>query len=156
MAKKKEIEKIVEELLEPILEEKKYELVDVEFVKEGANWYLKIYIDKEGGVTIDDCEYVSRAIDTKLDEVDPIPQAYILEVSSPGLDRPLKKDKDFMRNKGKLVEIKLFQPLENIGKEFNAKLIELKDDQVCLELENGEEITISRKEIALIRLAIIF
>lgn len=155
MAKRKDIEQVVEELLQPILDTK-YECVDVEYVKEGTNWYLKIYIDKEGGITIEDCEYVSRAIEKKLDENDPIESAYILEVSSPGLDRPLKKEKDFNRSIGKLVEVKLYTPL-NGEKEFNAKLIDYKgDDHVVLEMESGEEVILSRKDMALIRLAVIF
>ena len=87
-------------------------LVDVEFLKEGANWYLRVYIDKPGGIAIDDCQAVSEQLSDKLDEVDPIKQSYILEVSSPGLERPLKKDSDFERFKGEQVEVKLFQPIE--------------------------------------------
>ena len=93
---KSNTEKKVLPLLEPIVAERGLELVDLEFVKEGANWYLRVYIDKEGGVSIDDCEAVSRALEAKLDEKDPIEQAYVLEVSSPGIDRPLKKDADFI------------------------------------------------------------
>lgn len=155
MAKRKDIESTVEELLQPILDTK-YECIDVEYVKEGSHWYLKIYIDKEGGIAIEDCEYVSRAIEAKLDEKDPIEGAYILEVSSPGLDRPLKKEKDFNRSIGKLVEVKLYKPL-NGEKEFTAKLVDYKgDDQIILELENNEQITLTKKEMALIRLAVIF
>ena len=97
MAKPNNTEAKVLPILEPIIAEKGLELVDLEFVKEGVNWYLRVYIDKDSGVNIDDCEAVSRALEVKLDEKDPIEQAYILEVSSPGIDRPLKKDADFVK-----------------------------------------------------------
>lgn len=155
MSNKERIEKLTESLLEQIIEENKYELVDVEFVKEGSNWYLRIYIDKDGGITIEDCEKVSREIEAKLDEKDPIPQQYILEVSSPGLDRPLKKDKDFVRNMGKLVELKLYKAL-NKQKEFQGTLKDYQDNVVTIELEDGTDLIINRIEIAYIRLAVIF
>lgn len=155
MANKKNIASVVEELVLPILEPKNYELVDVEFVKEGSHWYLKVFIDVEGGIKISDCEYVSRALDVKIEEVNPIQQAYILEVSSPGLDRPLKKEKDFHRSLGKAVEVKLFQAVDG-EKEFTATLTDFKDDQVYLTLENEKTMVLTRKQIALIRLAVVF
>ena len=97
MAKEKNTEKKVLEIAEPIILEKGLELADLEFVKEGPNWYLRIYIDKQSGVTIEDCETISRILEKKLDEKDPIEQAYILEVSSPGIDRPLKKPEHFQK-----------------------------------------------------------
>ena len=114
-------EKKAEDLILPIIEENKFELVDIEFVKEGPNWYLRVFIDKDEGITIDDCELVSKAFEKKLDEEDIIKQAYILEVSSPGIDRPLKKDKDFKRCIGKLIDIKLYKPFEG-RKEFQGTL----------------------------------
>ena len=107
---KQNIEQTVETYLKPILDEHNFELVDVEYVKEGTNWYLRVFIDKEGGITIDDCELVSRALEKILDKEDPIKNSYILEVSSPGLDRPLKKDSDFEKYKGRIVDIKLYKP----------------------------------------------
>ena len=107
MAGKAEIEQKTEELVTPIIDENHFELVDVEYVKEGANWYLRIYADKEGGISIDDCVLISRALEAKLDADDFIKDAYILEVSSPGLGRPLKKEKDFQRSIGQSVDIKL-------------------------------------------------
>ena len=100
MSKREIYEAKAEELIMPIVEANHFELVDVEYVKEAGNWYLRIYIDKEGGININDCELVSRAFSDILDKEDPIEDAYILEVSSPGLGRPLKKDKDFQRNLG--------------------------------------------------------
>lgn len=149
------IAEIVQKMLDPIMIENNYELVDVEFVKEGSTWYLRVFIDKEGGITIDDCVHVSGALDQKLEEDDPITQQYILEVSSPGIDRPLKTDKDLTKNIGNIVEVKLFQQI-NKCKEFSGKLIEYTDDTINIELENEEIITFERKNIAVIRLAIIF
>ena len=98
MSKREMYEQKTEEILLPIVEEYGFELVDVEYVKEGSNWYLRAYIDKEGGISVDDCEVVSRAFSDKLDEEDFIDDAYIMEVSSPGLGRPLKKEKDYKRS----------------------------------------------------------
>jgi ribosome maturation factor RimP len=98
---KKKIEDIAAEIALPIVEKYKFELVDVEYLKEGSNWYLRVFIDKEGGITIDDCQLVSEEISDELDKADPIKQSYFLEVSSPGIDRPLKKEKDFEKFKVK-------------------------------------------------------
>ncbi len=100
MTKRETYEAKTEELLQPLVDAHGFELVDVEYVKEGGNWYLRAYIDKPGGIAVDDCEVISRALSDKLDEEDYIEDSYILEVSSPGLGRPLKKDKDFQRSIG--------------------------------------------------------
>ena len=110
MAKRK-VEDLVTELVLPIVEKNSFELVDVEFVKEGANWFLRVYIDKEGGITLDDCQIVSEELSVLLDEKDPINRRYFLEVSSPGIERPLKKDRDFERFKGSLVKVKTFNAI---------------------------------------------
>ena len=112
MSRKEIYEQKAGELLLPIVESHGFELVDVEYVKEAGNWYLRAYIDKEGGITVDDCEVVSRAFSDKLDENDFIEDSYILEVSSPGLGRPLKKEKDYQRSMGKELEIRTFRPVE--------------------------------------------
>ena len=155
MAKREVYEQKTEELLMPIIEANNFELVDVEYVREGSNWYLRAYIDKEGGINIDDCELVSRALSDKLDEKDFIEDAYILEVSSPGLGRPLKKDKDFTRSIGELIEIKLYKAV-NKQKEFEGVLVAFSKDTVTIECEDGEEVTFDRSDIALVRLAIDF
>lgn len=144
----------VENLVSPIISENDFELVDVEYVKEGANWYLRIYADKTGGITIDDCVLISRALEVKLDEKDFIEDAYILEVSSPGLGRPLKKDKDFKRSLGEKVECKLYKAI-NKQKEFEGILKDFSDDMVMIETEEGT-VSFDRKDIAMIRLAIDF
>lgn len=110
MSKREDYEARVEAFLLPVMEENHFELVDVEYVKEAGTWYLRAYIDKEGGFTVDDCEMVSRRLGDWLDKEDFIDESYILEVSSPGLGRPLKKEKDFKRSMGEQVEIKLYGP----------------------------------------------
>ena len=149
--KKSEIEEYCTNLVMPIIEENSYELVDVEYVKEGADYYLRVYADKEGGINIDDCVLISRALEAKLDDEDRIENAYILEVSSPGLTRPLKKDKDFKRNIGKAVDIKLFNKINGI-KEITAVLEDFTDEDISVTY-NEELINIRRKDISMIRLA---
>lgn len=150
---KHEIEVKTEQLVTPIVEENHFELVDVEYVKEGSNWYLRVYVDKENGIDIDDCVLVSRALEAKLDEEDFIADAYILEVSSPGLTRPLKKEKDFIRNMGKRIEVKLFKAQDG-RKEFEAELTGFEDGVVAMKPDGMEEtLSVALKEIAMIRLA---
>ena len=144
----------VEQLLKQPVEALGFELCDVEFIKEYGDWVLTLYIDKEGGVNIDDCERVSRAVDPLLDEADPIEQAYMLSVSSLGLDRPLKKDADFARNIGKRIEIKLFAP-KNGKKEFTGELVNFDENNIVVKLESGE-LEIERKALALVRPELIF
>lgn len=155
---KKQIEAVCEELVLPILEERGLELVDVEYVKEGSNYYLRVYADKEGGITIDDCVDVSRVLNPELDKYEKeFKEPYILEVSSPGLLRPLKKDKDFQRNLGKMLEIKLFRPLENIGvKELEAELEAFDGNTITVILEDDTKAVIDRSNLALVRLAFEF
>lgn len=155
MAKKENYEERTEKLLLPIMEKNKFELVDVEFVKEGGSWFLRIYIDKEGGITVDDCEVVSRELGDILDKEDYIDESYILEVSSPGLGRPLKKDKDFERSLGEEVEIKLYRMLDK-KKEYFGILESYNKDTISIILENETHISIPRADIALIRLAFEF
>lgn len=155
MAKREVYEQKTEELIMPLIEKNHFELVDVEFVKEGSNWYLRLYVDKKGGITIDDCELVSRAMSDILDRENYIEESYILEVSSPGLGRPLKKDKDFIRSMGEEVEIRLYKPVGK-QKEFTGILKDFDKNSVTIELENGEDKIFNRNDIALIRLAFDF
>ncbi|CEO05921.1 ribosome maturation factor RimP [Paraclostridium sordellii] len=152
---KKSTEALVEELVLPITNEHNIELVDVEYVKEAGEYYLRIFIDKDGGVSLNDCEVVTRAINPILDEKDPIKENYFLEVSSPGLDRPLKKEKDFIRYAGRDVEVKLYRPINKL-KHFEAELVELVDNKIVKLVVDGEEMEFNKKDIALIRLAIKF
>lgn len=155
MSFREQIEKLTEELLEPIVDNNNYELVDVEYVKEASNWYLRVFVDKDGGITVDDCEIVSRALEAELDEKDPIKDPYILEVSSPGLDRPLKKDKDLERSIGKSVEIKLYKSIDK-QKEFIGVLKSYDTEAITITLDSEKDLTINRSDIAIIRLAILF
>lgn len=155
MARREEYESRTEKFLLPLLEKHQFELVDVEYVKEAGNWYLRAYIDKEGGITVDDCEVISRILSDWLDKEDFIDDSYIMEVSSPGLGRPLKKDKDFERSLGDEVELRLFKA-RNKQKEFTGILKSYDKENVTIELEDGTEETFRRAELALIRLAFDF
>ena len=154
MSRKEEYEQKAEALLSPIVESNGFELVDVEYVKEAGNWYLRGYIDKPGGITVNDCETVSRAFSDRLDEDDFIEDSYIMEISSPGLDRPLKKEKDFARSIGKLVEIRTYRPIEK-QKEFCGELTAYDNNSVTID-EEGTPRTFDKKDIALVCLAIDF
>ena len=154
MSRKEEYEQKAEALLSPIVESNGFELVDVEYVKEAGNWYLRGYIDKPGGITVNDCETVSRAFSDRLDEDDFIEDSYILEVSSPGLGRPLKKERDFERSLGEEVEIRLYKAL-NKQKEFTGILKAYDKETVTIETAEGE-LVFDRPDIALIRLAFDF
>ena len=154
MAKRETYEAKAEELLQPIVEANGCEIYDVEYVKEGSDYYLRAYIDKPEGVNIIDCENVSRAFSDKLDEVDFISDAYILEVSSPGLGRTLKKDRHLEKSLGEEVEIKTFKPIEK-QKDFSGILKSFDKDSITIEAD-GKEIKFIRSDIAIIRLALDF
>lgn len=155
MSKREVYEQKTEELITPFVEDKGFELVDVEYVKEGGNWYLRAYIDKPGGITVDDCEVISRSLSDKLDEEDFIEGAYILEVSSPGLGRPLKKEKDFVRSMGQEVELRTYRAIEK-QKEFRGILDAYDKNSITLEVEDGEKLVFDRSNVALVRLAFDF
>ena len=155
MAKRDDYEARATEIIMPIIEANNYELVDIEYVKEGSGKYLRAYIDKPGGITVEDCEAVSRPFSDKLDELDFIDEAYILEVSSPGLGRPFKKDKDFQRNISEEVELKLYKQVDHL-KDYVGLLKAFDKDTVTIELENGEEKVFERANIALIRQTVYF
>ena len=155
LTRREDIEKRTEELVLPIVEKQGFELVDVEYVKEGGTMYLRAYIDKPGGIAVNDCETVSRAFSDLLDKEDYIADSYILEVSSPGLGRPLKKEKDFKRSVGKAVEIRLYRAVDR-KKEFEGILTAYDDQSVTIEQEDGTEASFERAAIALIRLAFDF
>ena len=156
LSKRESYEQKTEAILLPILEEYGFDLWDVEYVKEGNNWYLRAYIDKPGGININDCEAVSRRLSDILDEQDFIDDdSYILEVSSPGLGRPLKKEKDFKRSLGEEVEIRTYRMIEK-QKEFVGLLKAYDDKSVTIETEDGETKTFLKTDIALVRLAFDF
>lgn len=158
MSKRETYESKTETLLIPIVEKYQVEIYDVEYVKEGSDWYLRAYIDKEGGVNINDCEAVSRALSDELDKEDFIEDAYILEVSSPGLGRTLKKDKHLAKSIGEEVELKTYKPIggskefDGILKAFDAESITI----TCGNEKNAEDVVFTRSDVAMIRLALDF
>ncbi|MBN2260935.1 MAG: ribosome maturation factor RimP [Clostridiales bacterium] len=149
---KGKVARIVTDVISPFLDENNYELVDVEFVKEGPHRYLRVYIDKDGGVSLDDCQIVSTYLNQELDRLDPIEENYFLEVSSPGIDRPLKNENDFIKFKGSKIQVKLYQTL-NGQKIINGILLDYIDQQLIIENEiSGEKIVINKDKTASVRL----
>lgn len=155
MSKRETYETRTEELITPILDRMNFELVDVEYVKEGGTWYLRAYIDKEDGITVNDCEAVAREMNEILDREDFVEESYVFEVSSPGLGRPLKKEKDYIRSMGKEVEIRTYRAI-NHEKEFYGILSAYDENTVTIKTEDGTEMTFEKSDIALIRLAFDF
>ena len=155
MSKRETYETRTEELITPILDRMNFELVDVEYVKEGGTWYLRAYIDKEGGITVNDCEAVAREMNEILDREDFVEDSYVFEVSSPGLGSPLKKEKDYIRSMGKEVEIRTYRAI-NREKEFYGILSAYDENTVTIKTEDGTEMTFEKSNIALIRLAFDF
>lgn len=156
LAKNKERKSTVEvvyDLCAPVAERMKFEIWDIRFEKEGASWFLRVFIDKEGGITIDDCEAFSRTIDTLLDEADPVEQSYYLEVSSPGLDRELIKPEHFARYMGSLVDVRTIRPVDGM-RDFTGTLIGYQDGQAFVKLEDGGPYAFKKAETAFIRLNI--
>ena len=151
MGKREDYEAKTEQLIAPIIAANHVELYDVDYIKEGQDWYLRVYIDKEGGVTIDDCQAVSRAFNEVLDKENYIADQYIFEVSSPGLTRPLKKEKDYEKSIGRLLDIKLYKPVEG-KKEYAGILKEYNKDIIIIESDDTQ-ITIERSNLAMIRWA---
>lgn len=152
MGRSESYEAKTEQLIQPLIDANNFELVDVEFVKEGSDWYLRVYIDKDGGITVDDCELISRAFNEILDREDYISEQYIFEVSSPGLMRPLKKEKDYKRSVGKLIDIKLYKPVDKC-KEFTGVIDSYDKDTVTIKMDDDTQKTFDRSNLAMIRLA---
>lgn len=155
MSKREDYEARTEQLITPIIERMNFELVDVEYVKEGGTWYLRAYIDKEGGITVNDCEAVAREMNEILDQEDFVEDSYVFEVSSPGLGRPLKKEKDYIRSMGRELEIRTYRAI-NREKEFYGILKAYDERTVTIEMEDGQTMTFEKADIALIRLAFDF
>ncbi len=139
------------EIAEPIAAELGLKLWDIRFVKEGADWFLRIFIDKDGGVGITDCENMSRAIDKPLDDADPIEQSYCLEVSSPGIERDLSRESHFEACKGEKIKVKLIRAVDGI-REFSGILEDYEGMRITLRLEDGSAMNIEKKETSYIKL----
>ena len=152
---KKEIINEVTAICDSIATSLNYELVDVEYIKELGSYYLRVYIDKLGGITLDDCQNMSESISNKLDEKDPITSAYFLEVSSPGLDRPLKTDKDFNRNIGKDIDLNLYSAFNNM-KKYEGRLKAYNQDFITINDEDENEIKIPREAVSVVKLVLKF
>ena len=148
------IKSTVEDMITPYLEENNFELVDVEYVKEGSSWFLRVFVDKEGGIDIEDCGRISEVLSQKLDENDPITDAYFLEVSSPGAERPLKKTKDFVKAVGKHVYVTTYEPIGGL-KEFEGVLTSFDEQTVVVQVGKKEH-AIPYEKVASARLAIVF
>ncbi|MEG0129157.1 ribosome maturation factor RimP [Clostridium sp.] len=147
---KKSLELTIEEFTAPLVESLGYELVDIEYIKEDGEWYLRFYIDSENGIQIEDCAAVSRAVGDRLDEVDPIKESYYLEVSSPGLDRPLKKESDFIKYNGKKIKIKFYKPF--MDKKFVDGILNgYTDNNIIITIDNNN-IEIDKSLVASVRL----
>lgn len=151
MAKGGNTVKTVWQLVEPIAEGMNLRLWDVRFLKEGANWYLRIFIDKDGGVSIDDCVDLTHAINKPLDEADPIEQAYFLEVSSPGVERDLVRDEHFLCNIGEKIKVKMIRPVEG-KREFSGVLESYEDGNITLRAEDESGFTFTKKDASWIKL----
>lgn len=145
---------IVEQMLLPFFEKNGFELVDMEYVKEGSNWFLRIFVDKEGGIDIDDCGRISEYLSEKLDENDPIPDAYFLEVSSPGAERPLKKPQDFQSAVGKHVFVTTHEAVDGL-QEFEGKLMFYDENQLVIQIGKKKHFVPNAK-VASARLAVVF
>ena len=150
----------VQALVQPILNDNNFELVDIEYIKEGKDWFLRVYIDKPGGIDIDECVLVSEQLSEKLDKADPIEEAYFLEVSSPGAERPLKKDSDYEKalQEQANIHISLYQKVDN-EKQYQGHLVELTQDVLTLEIKQKTRLItkqFERKNIAKARLAVEF
>lgn len=142
----------VETLASKIAKDLGYEIWDVRYLKEGKDWILRIYIDSAKGITIEDCEKMSRAIDSPLDKLDPIENPYCLEVSSPGLERELVKNEHFQKSLGQKVKIRLIRPLENKEKDFSGTLLSFKDNNVEILSDKEENLIFNMKDIAFVKL----
>jgi len=152
---KKELINEIRKISEPIANSLNYEMVDIEYIKEFGSYYLRLFIDKENGVTLDDCQNMSEQLSEALDKNDPIKEAYYLEVSSPGLDRPLKTDRDLERNIGKDIEINLFKSIDG-NKRIEGKLLKFDEAFIYVNDFNNNEMSIQRDFISIVRLMVKF
>ncbi|MDQ0876401.1 ribosome maturation factor RimP [Paenibacillus sp. V4I3] len=154
MATQAQIKSVIEDMLKDFIEQNGFELVDIEYVKEGSNWFLRVYADKEGGIDIDDCGRISEYLSVQLDEKDPIADAYFLEVSSPGAERPLKKTQDYYKAVNSHVFVTTYEPIDG-SKEFEGLLLSFDEEELVIEI-GKKKIIIPFAKVASARLAIVF
>ncbi|MGU3469592.1 ribosome maturation factor RimP [Paenibacillus sp. D51F] len=148
------IKAVVEEMVGPFLSDNGFELVDIEYVKEGSNWFLRVFVDKEGGIDIDECGRISEYLSEQLDQNDPVSDAYFLEVSSPGAERPLKKPEDVSKAVGKQVFVTTYEPIDGL-KEFEGPLVSFDGETVVVSTGRKSH-AIPYAKVASARLAIVF
>ncbi len=141
----------VEEIITPFAQQLGLDIWDVRFQKEGTDWYLRIFIDKDGGVSIDDCVDLTHAITKPLDDADPISQSYMLEVSSPGVERELTKDEHFCKFIGSPIMLRAIRPINNV-RDFNGTLVDYQDKKITVKLQDGEELVLDKKETSYVKL----
>lgn len=141
----------VKEIIKPYLDELSLELWDVTFKKEGTDWYLRVFIDKDGGVSVDDCVDLTRAVTKALDDADPISQSYMLEVSSPGIERELKSDEHFEKYVGSPVMMRTIRPIDNV-RDFNGVMTSYEDGMITVKLQDGKEIVVNKKDTSHVKL----
>jgi ribosome maturation factor RimP len=154
VATQAQIKSVIEDMLKDFIEQNGFELVDIEYVKEGSNWFLRVYADKEGGIDIDDCGRISEYLSVQLDEKDPIADAYFLEVSSPGAERPLKKTQDYYKAVNSHVFVTTYEPIDG-SKEFEGLLLSFDEEELVIEI-GKKKIIIPFAKVASARLAIVF
>jgi ribosome maturation factor RimP len=154
VATQEQIKSVIEDMLKDFMEQNGFELVDIEYVKEGSNWFLRVYADKEGGIDIDDCGRISEYLSVQLDEKDPIADAYFLEVSSPGAERPLKKTQDYHKAVNSHVFVTTYEPIDG-SKEFEGLLLSFDEEELVIEI-GKKKIIIPFAKVASARLAIVF
>jgi ribosome maturation factor RimP len=154
VATQAQIKSVIEDMLKDFIEQNGFELVDIEYVKEGSNWFLRVYADKEGGIDIDDCSRISEYLSVQLDEKDPIADAYFLEVSSPGAERPLKKTQDYHKAVNSHVFVTTYEPIDG-SKEFEGLLLSFDEEELVIEI-GKKKIIIPFAKVASARLAIVF
>lgn len=150
MAKQNTVQR-VEEIIKPFAKELGLEIWDVRFAKEGTDWYLRIFIDKDGGISIDDCVDLTHAITKPLDEEDPIPQSYILEVSSPGIERELTRDEHFEKSVGSAVMVRVIRPIDGV-RDFKGIMTSYENKEITVKLEDGSELVVNKKDVSHVKL----
>ncbi len=150
MAGEKTVERIAD-IIKPFADELGLDIWDVRFVKEGSQWYLRVFIDKDGGVSVDDCVNLTRAVTKPLDEADPIKQSYMLEVSSPGIERELVKDEHFEKFVGSSIILRTIRPIDNV-RDFTGKMTDYQNGEITLVLQDGKEIKVNKKDSSFIKL----
>ncbi len=156
LTKTNNITNIIYSIAKPLADKLGFEIWDIKFLKEGSNWYLRIFIDKDSGITLEDCEKMSRALDEPLDRLDPIPQSYFLEVCSPGVERELTAEDHFKKFTGSNIKVRLIRPDKNNKKEIEGRLMSFCKDEITIEISENNSVNIDKKNISHVNLKELF